>query len=955
MIPKSCKRLAEVDFPIAEVSRHTMREKSIRHGHPSTLHPWWARRPLASSRAVLMALLLPDPCDVHCSAAFKDEARRILLGMDGRPREWADTIEPDEGLRRILLKFISDFANWDLAANPAYLKTSRSLVTAAHGEGPPFVVDPFAGGGSIPLEAQRVGCETFASDLNPVACLILKVMLENIPRHGPKLADELCKTGREIKEEAAKELAGLYPKDPDGATPIAYLWARTVRCEAPNCGAEIPLMRSFWLCKKPNRQVALKYRIQQHPDAPPRVELEVFEPEGDWEVKAGTMVRGKATCLCCDAVLPQHKVRAQIIAQQGGSNPLFHERGGRTGGARLVAVVALGTGQAQRCYRAPTGADYEAVHRSRTFLAAYMEEWRKAGQPSPSPIPDEQLSNTGKAGLGVGRYGIERWSDLFTIRQSAALACFARLVRNSASDASRECMAIIIDRSARQLSHLAVWNSRRETVEGVLSRPSFSFVWDFAEVNPLGDLAGNVTCELNKFAEAVRVYPTFNAGQVQSADAANHPLSDESADVWFTDPPYYDAISYSDLSDFFMVWLKRMLPDHPLFHNTLQSADVQSYKSLEIVQDDAKRDHGQEKDRRYFEQAMAKAFNEGHRLLRKNGVGAVVFAHRTTAGWDALLSGLVGGGMVITGSWPINTAAASSRLLGDPAARATDIHLICRPRPRDVSAGCWADVQKELSARVVQWMSRLHGNGLRGADLVFACIGPALEIFSRHHAVETADGRQVTLPEFLDKIWAAVGWAALEQTLAPSGVRGRNELQDIFEENSLLIMLFLWNLQPTQVSRGSNDERMDEEAAVLAAAEGFKLPAEYVQRFARAMDINLDCHRGRLIDEDRGTLRLLPVAERAPALFDAGGASATVAAWIEDGARRNAHSVLDRVHAGMLFQAEGHNDSLVDCIRLERESGTRFLQLATVLATLYPPASTEKRLLDAMLIASECI
>src|SRR5574337_1759387 len=247
MIPRECKRLAEVDFPIAVVSKHAAREKSIRPGHPSTLHLWWARRPLAACRAMLLALLLPDPCDEHCPPEFKLKARELLRPVQ---RE----IDPsDEDLRKAVLKFIGDFANWDLAANRTYLEVSRGLVKAAHGDEPPLVVDPFAGGGSIPLEALRLGCDAFASDLNPVACLILKVMLEDIPRHGPKLAEELGRLGTEIKVAAENDLAKFYPSDPDGGQPIAYLWARTVRCESPNCGAEIPLVRSFWLCKKPNR------------------------------------------------------------------------------------------------------------------------------------------------------------------------------------------------------------------------------------------------------------------------------------------------------------------------------------------------------------------------------------------------------------------------------------------------------------------------------------------------------------------------------------------------------------------------------------------------------------------------------------------------------------------------------------------------------------------------------
>jgi adenine-specific DNA methylase len=253
MIPKNCKRLAEVDFPIAEVSRRAVAENGVRHGHPKALHLWWARRPLASSRAVLLGLLWPDPCDPLCPPKFKDEGRKLLRQVAG-----CNPGTTDEELRKALLKFIADFANWDLASNRTYLDVSRALVKAAHGEELPLVVNPFAGGGSIPLEALRLGCEAFASDLNPVACLILKVMLEEIPRYGANLSEELRHVSGEIMRQAERELADLYPKDPDGATPIAYLWARTVRCESPNCGAEIPLVRSFWLSEKATRRRALR-------------------------------------------------------------------------------------------------------------------------------------------------------------------------------------------------------------------------------------------------------------------------------------------------------------------------------------------------------------------------------------------------------------------------------------------------------------------------------------------------------------------------------------------------------------------------------------------------------------------------------------------------------------------------------------------------------------------------
>ncbi|GIW94559.1 MAG: hypothetical protein KatS3mg110_2600 [Pirellulaceae bacterium] len=440
MIPKDCKRLAEVDFPIAEVSRHAAREKSIRHGHPSTLHLWWARRPLASCRAILLGLLWPDPCDPLCPQEFKKAAR---LHLPKLPH--CNPGKTDEELRRALLRFIADFANWDNAGNPAYLEVSRALVKAAYPDEPPLVVDPFAGGGSIPLEALRVGCDAFASDLNPVACLILKVMLEDIPRHGPKLAEELRRVGAEIKKEAEKELADLYPQDPDGATPIAYLWARTVRCEAPNCGAEIPLVRSFWLCKKPNRKQALRpVRVDGSLRSGGSVQFEIFTPKTDREVPAGTVSRAKATCIACGSVLPPERVRAQLAAQRGGADVVFDARGRRTGGARLLAVVTLRPGETGRHYRLPAERDYEAVRTAQKRLAKILEEWERSGKQGPCPVPDEPLPPVGTLGFRVQRYGMLQWGDLFTARQKVALVTLGRLARERPredGDAVRTAMA----------------------------------------------------------------------------------------------------------------------------------------------------------------------------------------------------------------------------------------------------------------------------------------------------------------------------------------------------------------------------------------------------------------------------------------------------------------------------------------------------------------------------------
>ena len=685
MIPRECKRLAEVDFPIAEVSRHAVREKSIRHGHPSTLHLWWARRPLASCRAVLLSLLWPDPCDPQCPPEFKDEARRLLPQVAGcRPDA------TDEGLRKVLLRFIADFANWDLAANRTYLGVSRALVKAAHGEEPPLVVDPFAGGGSIPLEALRLGCEAFASDLNPVACLILKVMLEDIPHHGPGLAEELRKVGGEIKRKAERELADLYPPDPDGAAPIAYLWARTVRCEAPNCGAEIPLMRSFWLCRKPKRKWALRHRVEWPEGRPPCVQFEIFEPKTEREVRTGSVTRAKATCLCCGSVLPPARVREQLAAQRGGADVFFDEHGHRIGGARMTVVVTLKSEQTGRHYRLPTDADYEAVRRSQARLADILDEWQRNGKQGLCPVPNEPLPLMSGT-FNVPLYGMNTWGDLFTTRQKVALVELNRSTASLPDSIQQTLIALLLGRMEDGNNSLARWESGAENPVNLFARQAIPIVWDFCESTPKSNARGVFLSGMDAACKVIENSRNAAVCQVLQGDATHHLLPDQVAGVWFTDPPYYFAVPYADLSDFFFIWLKRALPDHPLLHNPFNPRNSLTPKDLELCEmahwDSERYPH---KNRQFFEDGMTTSFTEGRRVLREDGVGAVVFAHKTTEGWEALLSGMIRGGWTITGSWPIATESQTRLRARDSAALATSVHLICRPRTGDAPVGDWA-------------------------------------------------------------------------------------------------------------------------------------------------------------------------------------------------------------------------------------------------------------------------
>jgi len=494
MIPKECKRLAEVDFPIAVVSKHSAREKSIRHGHPSTLHLWWARRPLASCRAMLMALLLPDPCDEHCPEDFKVAARNILLSKPNRPAGWTKEVVTPEGLREVLLKFIGDFSNWDNSADKDYLETARTLIKAAHPDETPLVVDPFAGGGSIPLEALRLGCEAFASDLNPVACLILKVMLEDIPRYGPELVEELRGVGKEIKEKTEQELKDFYPDDPDGAKPIAYLWARTVKCESPNCGAEIPLIRSFWLCKKASRKRAIGYKVIRPASGPPYVEFEIFEPKSEKEVTEGLIFGGKATCPVCEMVLLPTRVRAQLSEQSGGADASFSKKSDRIGGALLLAVVTLNPGVQGRNYRLPTVRDYQSVWKAQKRVKAILDEWEKEGGMRPCPIPNEEFHNirpspNARGLTAVTRYGINKFGQLYLARQLVALSEFAKQI-GLAKKSSTLC-ALTLSRVADYCSAQSRWDSSQERNVNSFGRQALPMLWDFAEMVPFRHTVGS--------------------------------------------------------------------------------------------------------------------------------------------------------------------------------------------------------------------------------------------------------------------------------------------------------------------------------------------------------------------------------------------------------------------------------------------------------------------------------
>ncbi|HAU37800.1 MAG TPA: hypothetical protein DCX07_08800 [Phycisphaerales bacterium] len=597
------------------------------------------------------------------------------------------------------------------------------------------------------------------------------------------------------------------------------------------------------------------------------------------------------------------------------------------------------------------------------------------------------------------RYGMTAWGDLFSTRQALAVGTLCRLIHDCAPEGIRPLVTLLISKVIDLNNALTVWHNVGERPAHMLSRWAIPMKWDYVEPLPLSEYSGSLDTALARTMHLLREFAVRRpAHLVSQADACEQLLPDDSVAVWFTDPPYYDAIPYSDLSDFFFVWLRRALPESPLLRNKYDASNPLTPKTAEAVQDEQRQDGtGKTKDKAYFETKIGAAFAVGRRVLREDGIGTVVFAHKTTEGWEALLSGMINGGWTITGSWPLATEMSSRLRARDSAALDTSIHLVCRPRSDEATVGDWAEVLRELPPRVGQWIERLQGEGIRGADLVFGCIGPALEIFSRYSRVETADGREVKLAEYLPKVWEVVGRTALEQVLGTAEAKARNGAAGALEEDARLTALFLWTLQSTEAAKENGKTADDEEAegeddedgATNGKKDGFTLIFDVVRRFAQPLGIQLPRWEDRIIETDKGIVRLLPIAERAKQLF---GESSVhkVAAWLEEDPAKNIQpllfqemqnaqpvkakprgrgkkpimeasdldmqtqkqaTTLDRVHAAMLLQAGGQSNALRSLIQGEQQRGPDFLRLANALSALYPRDSEEKRLLDAMLLA----
>ncbi len=752
------KRLIEVSLPLAEISKQSAREKSIRHGHISTLHIWWARRPLAAMRAAIFASLVPAP-------------------------------ESDEE-RTKLEELIATIVDWDQVkdGNSPKIEEAKALIRKAFPDGPPRVLDPFMGGGATGLEALRLGCETHAVELNPVAHLIELCTLVypqqygqpemvslhdngeqeqmRLPSQEPSkqmaltmaveavqnpLAEDVRKWGNWVLERAREEIGYLYANPAGDETIVGYLWARTVTCPNPTCRAEMPLVRQWWLAKTNNRKLALKPVVDRASKA---ITFEVVDVSGkrtksEFDPDEGTSSRGHATCLCCGQTADVQYIRDEGKAGRMGAMPL------------AVITEQLGAGKA---YRPFTESDVVLFREAEERLLQLADE-----------APDEPLPAIGTLGFRVQGYGLTHWRDLFNAQQLLALLTFSRQVRTAyeamivegmnadRAKAVTTYLSLAIDRLADRQTTICRWDNTGESVMNTFARQALPMVWDYIAVNPFSGTTGDWTNALDWIIRVIEhtARTANHPAQAQQGTATRISYPDGVLDAVITDPPYYDSVPYADLSDFFYVWLKRSLgflyPD--LFRTPLTP------KASEIIQEPA-RHTDNTAAKAFYEREMTKAFTEARRVLRPDGIAVIVFAHKSLAAWETLLNSLLEAGLVVTASWPLHTEMGTRLRAHESAALASSIFIVCRVRAAERD-GYLDDVRSDLTATIRERLDFFWAQGIRGADFFISAIGPAVAVFGRYSHVYNLDGSEVGVGALLDLVQAMVSEYALDRILTP--------------------------------------------------------------------------------------------------------------------------------------------------------------------------------------------
>jgi len=879
------RRFIEESFPVKEVSQISAKEKNVRHGHISTLHIWWARRPLASSRATTYAALVPEPKDVD-----------------------------DLNARR---NFIIELSKWENSNNRELLDKARKDILKANNGQPPKILDPFGGGGSIPLEALRLGCETYTGDLNPVAVLIQKATLEYPQKYGKPvtrntgnvmlnkseinpLLEDVKKWADWVLEEAKKDIGGFYPKYPDGSVPVGYIWARTIPCQNPSCRVEIPLMRQYWLANKSRRKIALYPYIKDGKVEFKIVGTDLEKMPDDFDPDKGTVSRAVAVCPVCGSAVEANTTRR--LFQEGKA------------GERMVAVILTKPGETGKRYRVATEEDMEAFNKA----AEYMEEKRRKLHDlwGIDPVPDEELPLMSGV-FNVPLYGMTTWGSLFNARQKLSLITFTEKVKEAyrkmiAEGIEREYaktlltfLSIHLDKMASSSSTLARWQSNRDTIADTFSRQALPMLWDYIEVNNIFGKSRSYSEMLKDIMINIELLSRMIPGHVSSISATNLPYESNYFDAVITDPPYYNNVPYADVSDFFYVWLKRSIGDlYPEIFST-----VLTPKKSEITQMsgwDSKR--YAYKDKAFFETMIAIAFREIQRVLKPNGLSVIVYAHKTTEGWETLINSLLDSGLVMTAAWPVNTEMQARLRSQESAALASSIYIVARKVERS-GIVFYNEVREELKKHLDRKLDRLWAEGIGGGDFFIAAIGSAIEIFGKYEKVMDLQGNIIRADRLLEDVRIIATDYAIRQIL-------HNGFASEISDKTRLYVLWRWNYGDVKVPF--------DEARKLAQSCG--------------MDLSLEWNGKGFIRKEKEFVRLLGPQDRK-------------LKELED-----THELIDVLHKTLLLWESSKRDEL---LQLLSDSGfgknDAFYRVAQAISETLPNENKEKKLLDGFLAGRERI
>jgi adenine-specific DNA methylase len=768
------KRMIEELIPLVEIGVES--SKSVSYGDIHAIHTWFARRPLAACRAATFAALVDAP---------KTEAER------------------DELFKLI----ISSLPGKAPQKKPEVIEEMRQRIRQTFDGETPRVLDPFAGGGSLPLEAARLGCETYAQDLNPNAVLTLLGTVDYPMRFAdtgfplpPRVEDAFSLTemeprtgnlvqavndwGNWVSEKVTPKLQSCY-KDEDGHTIMAYLWAKTVRCTNPTCEGEIPLVAQRWLSMRKAKEF-MAYRLLPQPDRSMQVEILTGSKAKADRPGKGTMARGTVQCPYCPQTVSSSQLRDQLANGKDG---------------RMMLVVAYKKeNNPGTFYRSATEKDREVFETASKMLSQAEAEHDDPFFPL---VPDEPIPEQSR-GNNLGRYSISTWGQAHNARQLFALISFIKTIQEAHLEmcnlgASKEMaraitlyLSFALSRMILRLSEASVWDNTGEKVQRATAGHKLPMVWDYAEANPLSGSSGSweSTCRwaIPSIERVLAAAPI--PAHVEWGDSTQLSFSDDYFDVVLTDPPYYDSVSYSDLADMQYVWLHRALNDilPEYFPAPLTP------KKAEIMQENSRHTSGAEA-KIFFEERMRAALAEMNRVLKPNGIALVMYAHTDTSAWETLVSALIRSGFQVTASWPVNTETRSRQIWLGGAVLQSTIFLVCRKRT-EKRIGYLDEILPGMRKAVQQSLARFWAAGIGGADFFISAIGPALSVYSRYEEVRYSSGQRVSVANFLTLVRQAVVDYSLEQAL-----KGVN-LGEVDRETQFAL-LWRWTYGHQQVETGA--------------------------------------------------------------------------------------------------------------------------------------------------------